>query len=328
MLNGLFPLYLTVFLLTLTVTAFSEKRLIPLLSGRAQQPIYEDGPRWHKKKSGTPTMGGIAFVAATAISLGSASLVLFGIGKSSEAISLLISIAYAILNSLVGILDDLKKLKRKENQGLSAKQKLLLQAIIAILFLTARGLVFGDGTDLRFSFGGLELGFLYYPLALIMLLGIVNCANLTDGIDGLASGVAFSIGVALFYVSASLFTDVALISSAIIGSAVGFLFFNIHPAKIFMGDTGSLFFGALIISVFFSLKNPLLATLVCAVYVTEGISVILQVLCYKSTGKRLFKMAPLHHHLEKMGFGENKICIIAMIVTFLFSIPAFILYLP
>jgi phospho-N-acetylmuramoyl-pentapeptide-transferase len=95
-----------------------------------------------------------------------------------------------------------------------------------------------------------------------------------------------------------------------------------------MGDTGSLFFGALIISVFFSLKNPLLATLVCAVYVTEGISVILQVLCYKSTGKRLFKMAPLHHHLEKMGFGENKICIIAMIVTFLFSIPAFILYLP
>ncbi len=328
MLDKYFPIYVIVFLLSLTVTAFAEKRFIPLLSGKAKQPIYKEGPSWHIQKSGTPTMGGLAFLLGVGISLLFSVLFMFGSGETDTALSVILSFVYAALNSLVGIFDDLTKLKKKENQGLTPIQKLLLQVFLAVLFLYFRSKIFEDGTVLSFSFGKVDLGVLYYPLSAVMLVGTVNCANLTDGIDGLASGVAFSVGVVLFYISASLFFDVALISSAIIGGAVGFLLFNIHPAKIFMGDTGSLFFGALLISSFFSLENPLLASLVCGVYVIEGISVILQVLFYKATKKRLFKMAPIHHHLEKCGMSENKICMIAIIVTFLMSIPAFIIFLP
>ena len=322
------PLYVFAFLFTLTLTVFLGKLIIPILKESAKQPIYTEGPSWHVSKSGTPTMGGLAFVTTIGVSLFFSSLFLFGMGEREFAISLLISMSFALLNALVGIFDDLKKLKRKKNQGLTPRQKLLIQTAIAVLFLLARRLFLHDGTVLRFSFGEVDIGPLYYPLAIIMLLGIVNCSNLTDGIDGLATGVAFSVGVVLFYLSASLFTDVAIIASVVMGGAIGFLIFNIHPAKIFMGDTGSLFFGALIISAFFSIENPLLAVIICAVYVIEGISVILQVVFYKATGKRIFKMAPLHHHLEKSGFSENKICMIAMIFTFLASVPAFIMYLP
>ncbi len=328
MLDRFFPLYVIVFLLSIIITAAAEKRFIPLLSGKAKQPIYKEGPSWHISKSGTPTMGGLAFLMAVGLSLMFSSLFMFAVGEKDTALSLIISFVYAAMNALVGIFDDLTKLRKKENKGLTPIQKLLLQIFLAVLFLYARHMLLGDGTGIVFSFGETELGLLYYPISIIMLVGIVNCANLTDGIDGLASGVAFSVAVVLFYISASLFFDVAAISSAVIGGAVGFLIFNIHPAKIFMGDTGSLFFGALLVSAFFSLKNPLLAALICGVYVIEGISVILQVIFYKATKKRLFKMAPIHHHLEKCGMSENKICVIAIILTFLMSIPAFILYLP
>ena len=139
--------------------------------------------------------------------------------------------------------------------------------------------------------------------------------NLTDGIDGLASSVAFTVGVSLFYFSAFSYPEVALSSAALVGATLGFLFFNINPAKIFMGDTGSLFLGALAVSMAFSLKNPFLIIPVCSVYVIEGISVILQVVFFKATGKRLFRMAPLHHHLERLGMSETKICMIAMTLT-------------
>ena len=328
MLDKYFPLCILVFLFTLTVTVFAEKRLIPYLSGKAKQPIYEGGPSWHATKSGTPTMGGIAFVSAMTAAMLFSSLFLLGVGEIESAISLLICAAYAFLNALVGVVDDLSKLKRKENRGLSPKEKLALQTVLAVLFLVCRGIFLNEGTRLTFSFGRVEMGFLYYPLMLVMLLGITNCANLTDGVDGLATSVAFSIGVITFYLSSALYADGAVISSAIIGGTIGFLIFNIHPARIFMGDTGSLFFGSLIISEFFVLKNPLLALLVSGIYVIEGASVILQVICFKTTGRRILKMAPIHHHLEKCGYGENKICIIAMIVTFLLSVPAFIFYLP
>jgi phospho-N-acetylmuramoyl-pentapeptide-transferase len=328
MLDRLFPLYAAAFILSFTITAVAERRLIPFLSGKAKQPIYGEGPSWHLSKSGTPTMGGLAFLAAIGITLLLSSLVLFGLGEEESALSLMICLAYAALNSLVGIFDDLKKLKRKENRGLSPKEKLILQFFLAFLFLFARRAILGEGGYFSFSFGRIQFGWLYYLISLIMLVGIVNCANLTDGIDGLASGVAFSAGVVIFYISASLVYDASLISSAVMGAAVGFLIFNIHPAKIFMGDTGSLFFGAILISAFFSLDNPLLAIPILAVYVLEGVSVVIQVLVFKLTKKRVFRMAPLHHHLEKLGMSENKICIIAMLLTFIASVPAFILYLP
>ena len=327
MLDKYFPLYALIFIFTLVITVLLERRLIPELKEKAKQPIYEEGPRWHLKKSGTPTMGGLGFLAAV-VSVLSLSSVIFAFIDIKITLSLLLCLGYAVLNSVIGVIDDFKKLVRRKNGGLTPWQKLLLQALAAALFIAARAALLKDGTSVSFSFGEVELGIFYYPLAMLILLGIVNCVNLTDGIDGLASSVAFSIGVSLFYISAALSEETAVISAAVIGSSVGFLFFNIHPAKIFMGDTGSLFFGALVVSCAFTLKNPILMLFICGVYVIEGISVILQVVSYKLTRKRIFKMAPLHHHFEECGWSENKICIAAILLTFVFSIPAYILYLP
>ena len=166
------------------------------------------------------------------------------------------------------------------------------------------------------------------PLGTVILLGITNCANLTDGIDGLASGVGFAVGISLFYISCALCKEVSFISASIIGATAGFLVFNLHPAKIFMGDTGSLFLGALGASSAFALGNPLVIIFIGGIYCLEGLSVIIQVAVFKLTKKRVFRMAPLHHHLEKVGWSENRICIVAIILTFIFSIPAFVFYLP
>ncbi len=328
MLDSLFPLYATVAIFSFLITVAVEKLLIPALRKRARQPIYAEGPKWHEKKSGTPTLGGLGFLSAILI-MTLLSLPLLGKNHGFKAvISLVVTLLYAFLNALVGVIDDLKKLKRKENQGLTPIEKLILQFLLASLFLYARHTLIGDSTTLAFSFGETDIGFLYYPLSLLILVGIINCANLTDGIDGLATSVAFSISVSLLYISAALFEEVAIISSAMIGATVGFLVFNLHPAKIFMGDTGSLFFGAVVASCAVALGNPFLALIVGAIYLIEGASVILQVFFFKLTGKRVFKMAPIHHHLEKCGWSENRICIVSILMTFIFSIPAYIFYLP
>lgn len=328
MLDKYFPLYVLAFLLTLLLTAMLERRLIPALTQHAKQPIYEEGPSWHMKKSGTPTMGGIAFlIAILAVSL--PALFIFFVSKQTEeAISLSILLFYAVCNAAIGILDDLKKLKRKQNEGLSASQKLLLQSLAAVIFLLLRRFLLSDGTAILFSFGWLELGIFYYPLAMLVLLGGVNCANLTDGIDGLAAAVAFGAGLSLFYISSAFIPHVTYLSACLMGTTVGFLFFNLHPAKIFMGDTGSLLLGALIAGASFSFSNPVLILSFGSIYVIEGISVILQVIAFKSTGKRIFKMAPLHHHLEKSGWSENKICLCAIFLTLITSLVAYMLYLP
>ena len=328
MLDTYFPLYITVFLIAVAATFVIERRLIPVLSKKAQQPIYEGGPKWHAKKSGTPTRGGVAFLISVSLSQITCATVLLLGGSVNSVLSIVICQIYAALNACVGIVDDMKKLQHKQNQGLTPLGKLGAQFILAVLFLISRRLIMGDGTIISFAFGEVELGFFYYPLAIVILLGIINCANLTDGIDGLASSVAFSIGVSLLYISAALNTEASAIASAIIGAAVGFLIFNLHPAKVFMGDTGSLYFGALIACCGFMLGNPILIIFIAGVYVLEGCSVILQVFWYKTFHRRIFRMAPFHHHLEQCGFSENRICIIAMILTFLFSVPAYIFYLP
>ena len=328
MLDKFFPLYLTVFFTTLILTALTVRRLTPRLSRSAQQPIYSDGPAWHEVKHGTPTMGGLAFLFAIGISLLISSLLLIAVGERESGVSLLSVTLFSVLNSSVGVIDDITKLKRKKNKGLSPLQKLLIQFLIAAAFVTVRAILSDEVGEIFFSFGRVNLGFMYYPISIFLLLGIINCANLTDGIDGLATSVAFAAAVSLFYISASLFPDTSLVCSAVIGAAVGFLIFNINPAKIFMGDTGSLFFGALLSSAVFSMKNPFIILFVGGVYVIEGVSVVLQVIFFKTTGRRVFKMAPIHHHLEKCGFSENRICIIAILATLIFSIPAFIFYLP
>lgn len=321
-----FYLYVLIFALTFIATAIFEGRLIPTLSKKAKQPIYEDGPSWHMKKQGTPTMGGVGFVIPITLSLVLSSLFLLSSGDAYFANSLIIAIIFAFFNSLIGFVDDLTKLRHHKNAGLTPIQKLLLQSVLAIAFLAARRILLFDSTVIYFSFGSIDLGFLYYPLSFIAILGTINCANLTDGIDGLATGVAFSIGVSLFYFSAFGSEDVAFLCAALIGGSVGFLIFNVHPAKIFMGDTGSLFFGAITSACAFSMRNPLIIAFVGIVYLIEGASVILQVSYFKLTKKRLFKMAPLHHHFEKCGFSENKIVIGAMFITMLVSLSAFMLF--
>ena len=329
MLDENFPYYVLIFTLSFVLTAIFERNLIPTLRRFARQPIYEDGPAWHSKKRGTPTMGGLAFLISIILALSSSAVFLFMKSDYSSAISMIITIVFTSLNALIGIIDDSAKLKSNKNQGgLTPRQKLIFHSLLAGAFLTARRFLLGELPKLSFAGGSLDVGFIYYPIALFIIVGIINSANLTDGIDGLASGVAFSIGVALFYISCALSTEVAFVSSAIIGASVGFLIFNLHPAKVFMGDTGSLFFGSLSICAVFALGNPLLILMIGGVYVIEGFSVVLQVLYYKKTKRRLFKMAPLHHHFEKLGWSENTICIVAILLTFIFSIPAYILYLP
>lgn len=316
-------LYLVLLFAISTVTLFLTKAIIPKLSKKAKQPIYSDGPSWHVSKNGTPTMGGIGFIIPSISAMGIIAFFSLSNGNTAAGISLLISAAFCLLNSLIGAWDDLIKIRRSKNAGLTPRQKLLFQGALALGFLLIRNILFGKDTKLVFGNLSFDAKFMYYPIAIIFILGIINCANLTDGVDGLASSVSFAISIATFLISLRKGCDVLTMSAIGIGATLGFLFFNIHPAKIFMGDTGSLFLGALSVCYAFSLNSLPAYILICGVYVIEGISVIAQVVFFKATGgKRILKMAPLHHHLEKCGFDENKICIYAILTTFVLSIIA------
>ena len=313
-----------IFLISLSITVIIERRLIPYLKSKAAQPIYESGPSWHMSKSGTPTMGGLAFLIGIGLSL----LAYCILSRENQTVisAILISLIFAIGNAAVGIIDDMTKIRKRENAGLKPYEKIIFQLLLAIIFLMARRFFLGDDSVLRFSSFDIDLGWLYYPLAIIIILGTTNCANLTDGIDGLAASVAIALGFAFLILSGGHNKEIAPISAALIGGSLGFFFFNRHPAKIFMGDTGSLFLGGLATALAFAFNNPIIILFLGGVYAIEGVSVILQVIYFKLTKKRLFKMAPLHHHLEKCGIGENKICIIAICLTALLTLLAVFIF--
>lgn len=322
MLDSFWPLYLILFLFTLLLTSVIEHYLIPYLRTRANQPIYEIGPSWHASKGATPTMGGLAFLIASTLSLLFSALYLFFINESHFALSLLIYTFLCVGNALIGLVDDLTKIQRKQNGGLTPKQKLLLQTIVAVIFLALNAKNSKNVPAMDLLGFKIDSFFLYFPISLIIILGIVNFANLTDGIDGLAASVAYAIGISFLLMSAKGALVSAILATVLIGSSVAFLFFNMNPAKIFMGDTGSLFLGALALSCAFSAERPLSIIPIGIIYVIEGASVILQVVFFKLTRKRLFKMAPIHHHFEKCGMSENKICLIAIIITLFSSLIA------
>ena len=302
------------------LTAVLCRIIIPILRNKkAGQIIRPEGPKWHATKAGTPTMGGLSFVFAITATLLLSSLYEILSENRDNSLALLISAFYALANASVGIIDDSTKLRRKKNAGLSPRAKLIFQFVLSALFLIARKLVLGDTTTLSLGSISFDIGIFYYFVALVVLVGITNCTNLTDGIDGLASSVALAIGISLFYLSYGSNETAAFICIALAAGAIGFLFFNIHPARVFMGDTGSLFLGALIAALAFEIKSPLAAVISGSVYVVEGVSVILQVAFFKLTKRRLFKMAPLHHHLERSGWDESKICLAAIILTLLSS---------
>ena len=318
---------LSVFLLTVV----AERILIPVLrSHKMGQKILDIGPRWHKSKEGTPTMGGIGFILAAMIVMAVFFIVKAVSGDASEYIPLALTLAYAVANGAVGFVDDYFKLVvKKENEGLTAKQKLFLQLVLAAAYVCVMRYTGCMQTVLESPFTEIKvnLGFWYDLMSVIVLAGVVNGGNITDGIDGLASAVTLVIGCffAVWAFSAKV-EQLSAVAAVLIGASVGFLVYNFHPARVFMGDTGSLFFGALVIGGAFMMQNPIAGLLASAVYIIEMLSSLLQVLYFKAThGKRLFKMAPLHHHFEKCGWTERQIMVRFSIAAAVFCVLAWFL---
>ncbi|MBQ9748459.1 MAG: phospho-N-acetylmuramoyl-pentapeptide-transferase [Clostridia bacterium] len=307
-------------------TVLLSKKFIPvLISKKLNQPIYEIGPRWHKSKAGTPTMGGLFFIAAITLSL--AILSFFAIPKE-ELPRVWITLGMALLFGVIGFIDDRAKLLKKQNEGLTATQKFLCQLAAGTLYIVLMAL-FGDlDTVLAIPFFGVEwdLGYAYYPLLLIFLVGMDNSVNLTDGIDGLCASttavlaVFFAVCGFLMPGTGETLASVAILSGALFGGAVGFLVYNWNPARIFMGDTGSLFLGGLLTGLAVLIDQPLVIAVIGLWFIMETVSVILQVGSYKLTKKRIFKMAPIHHHFEKCGWSEVKIVTVSIVSAVLLSV--------
>lgn len=292
------------------------KIVIPFLHRmKAGQEIREIGPKWHISKAGTPTMGGIVFILA------SLSCVIFGWQEMMEGdYAHLLVLALALCFGAIGFADDFVKVKLKRNLGLTALQKLLLQLAVSGLFLF---ILYRTGLltcDLRIPFTGLRPQIhpaIYIPFAMFVIVGCVNAVNLTDGIDGLATGVTIPV-MAFFTVTAFLMDkgNLALFPAALLGGLAGFLWYNFYPARTFMGDTGSLFLGGAVCGMAFALDMPLILILVGFIYLMETVSDILQVGYFKLThGKRLFRMAPIHHHFEMGGWSEYKIWFVFVGIT-------------
>ncbi len=314
------------FAVSAAVSALFGLILVPYLRKiKAGQSIRRDGPVWHMSKEGTPTMGGLIFVAGIGV-----SVLVTGMSAAMKGdCAHLFIFAFAIVFSAIGFLDDFEKLKKKQNLGLTAPQKFLLQLIVSIAFVSLLR-YFGYLTPrLYVPFAGIMLpmnGIVYMLLASFVIVGTVNAVNITDGADGLVTGV--SIPVALFFTAVAASwgrPSVGVFSAALTGGLVAFLAFNYNPAKIFMGDTGSLFLGGSICALAFALDMPLILIPVGIVYVVETLSDIIQVFYFKLThGKRFFKMAPLHHHFEMTGWSEKKLFFVFSGVSLLFAAISYI----
>ena len=322
------------------IAAVTGKFLIPYLRKiNFGQTILEEGPKWHKSKQGTPVMGGIMFIVAI-VTVGVISTVVYLLTGSefietyradvgTESIYIFAGIGLALANGLIGFVDDYTKVVKKQNKGLTAKQKLVLQFLAAAAYLAVLGFS-GCGTTTIIPFvGEIDLGFFYYIISAVVIVGIVNAVNLTDGIDGLDGSITFFVAVAFMLIgSATYALGVTALSAAVAGGCLGFLVWNFHPAKVFMGDTGSLFLGGIVCGLGFATRMPILLLPLGIVYLCEMFSVILQVSYFKLThGKRLFKMSPIHHHFEMCGWSEVKIVGVFSLVTAIFGGISFALVL-
>lgn len=303
-------------LVAFAVSALLGFPLIPYLRRlKFGQTILDIGPTWHKKKQGTPTMGGIMFVAGITLAVAVGYLTALTMdptlaSDSTGRLRLFGGMVMALAFGAVGFLDDDIKVIKKQNLGLTARQKYLMQLIIAVFYLVTLYLAGDRPTVVVLPFlGQFELGFLYYPLAVIIITGFVNAVNLTDGIDGLASSVTFVYALVMLVISGILrFEQAGLVSCALAGGTLGFLVWNFYPAKVFMGDTGSLFLSGLVIALCFGTGLPLFVLLIGVIYVVEMASVVIQMTYFKLThGKRIFKMSPIHHHFELCGYTEVQI---------------------
>ena len=289
------------------------------------QTIREVGPSWHKNKQGTPTMGGIMFIIGSSVAAVICITFLWLNGGAETQLMLVKVTAGALMAvgfGIVGFLDDYISNKKHRNLGLTEIQKLILQFIIVGAYLLSVALAGGTTETVIPFLGSVDLGFFYYILAAVFIVGMVNAVNFTDGIDGLNTSVTLVVAL-VFSVIAMLLNRVglSLYAAAIVGAMIGFLFWNANPAKVFMGDTGSLFLGGAVCALAFGVDMPILLILIGIIYIVEILSVVLQVTYFKiSHGKRIFKMAPIHHHFEMCGWNENKICFVFSGVTLLAGI--------
>lgn len=292
------------------------------------QKILEIGPKWHMNKQNIPTMGGFMFIIGIAAAVLAGNLLLGGLEIASVAV-----LGLAAAYGAVGLVDDYAKIKKKENAGLSPKQKLVLQILVAAVFILVLFLQSDGLPVLWIPFTDIALPLpwpLYIIFAAFVIVGADNAVNLTDGIDGLAAGV--TLPVAIFFVFVGIVRQdagVMIFAAALAGGLAAFLIYNFNPAKVFMGDTGSLFLGGAVAGLAFACEMPLILLLVGLIYIIETLSVILQVTYFKvSGGKRLFKMAPIHHHFEMCGWGEKKIVMIFSGITILLCLVAYFAALP
>ena len=293
--------------------------LIPVLRAlKMNQSIREVGPIWHNYKAGTPMMGGLMFIFASIIVL------LCNLPFMADY-----SVFYVLILSLcfgfVGFLDDFAKMKKKQNEGLTSIQKFLLQMAVSALFLYIMYRTGAMSTELYIPFFKVSIQLhpiVYIFLSMFIMVGCDNAVNITDGVDGLSSSV--TLPVMVFFTAVAIRQgkyDLALLPASLVGGLIAYLFYNWHPAKVFMGDTGSLFLGGVVCALAFALDMPLILIFVGFIYICETVSVILQVVYFKLThGKRLFKMAPIHHHFEKCGWKEERIVITFAAVSALMCI--------
>lgn len=287
------------FVVALLLTAVILHFLIPLLRRvKFGQPVYELAPENHQKKQGIPTMGGLAFILVISLM----SLVTLGLGHDYIFVVL-----GMLLFAMLGFLDDVIKVTAKHNQGLTEWQKIAIQVVFSLLiaFLVRDN---AQQVLIPFTSKQIDLGILYYPFVVIFLLAMTNSANLTDGLDGLLTSVTIPM-IGFFAFVTYYVKDQTLFSLSIIilGALLGFLAYNRHPAQVFMGDTGSMAIGAIVGVFLLITRTPIYALILCIIYVVESLSDILQVAYYKKTKKRIFKMAPIHHHFEKSGYSETTI---------------------
>ena len=294
---------------SLVITLAAGKLLIPaLIRLKAGQSIKEVGPTWHKGKQGTPTMGGLMFI----IGIGIAILILGWKGMLEGNFTHLYVYVFALVFGVIGYIDDYQKVKHHQNTGLTAPQKFLLQLAAAVAFLCLMRYEGMLSPNLYIPFFNTHLVLpwvVYMIFAAFVIIGTVNAVNITDGVDGLSSSV--TVPVAVFF--------------ALVGGLLGFLFYNHYPAKVFMGDTGSLFLGGAVAALAFAYDMPLILLLVGFVYLCETLSDIIQVTYFKLThGKRIFKMAPLHHHFEMCGWKETKVVAVFAAVSTIFCVLAYL----
>lgn len=299
------------------------KILIPILHRmKYGQSIREEGPKAHMKKQGTPTIGGLIFIISTFIVTILYSVFYVETFKNDAVIILLIFLAFGF----VGFLDDYLKIRRKKNLGLRAYQKMIFLMLITFVIYVFSKDTLGTNLYIPILNVNINLYYLYLPFLFIYFTGVTNAVNLTDGLDGLATTVTIIVLIFLFLISFVFGkVDIGIFAFILIGSLMAFLIFNVNPARVFMGDTGSLALGGAVAAISFLLGIEVVLILAGIIYVIEALSVIIQVVVYKFTRKRVFKMAPIHHHFEHLGWSENKIVYVFGAITLIACIISFLL---